>query len=61
MNSVDWPVLMRAGIQGLGLEPDAFWALTPAELQLLLGDPAKSGPLLSNGLETLMAAFPDKS
>ena len=60
MNRIEWPELMRAGMQHLGLSPDAFWALTPAELQLMLGDPAKAGPLLSNGLETLMATYPDK-
>lgn len=57
----DWPVLMRAGLQGLGLQPDVFWALTPAEFQVMLGDPAKAGPLLSEGLDALMSAFPDKT
>jgi uncharacterized phage protein (TIGR02216 family) len=61
MTRVEWPALMRAGMQGLGLTPDAFWALTPAELQVMLGDPAKTGPLLSSGLEALMAAYPDKT
>ena len=61
MSGLDWPALLRAGIQGLRLSPDAFWALTPAELQLMLGDPGRSGPLLSNGLDALMAAYPDKS
>jgi uncharacterized phage protein (TIGR02216 family) len=42
------------------LKPDDFWALTPAELQLMLGDPGTSGPLLSTGLDALMAAYPDK-
>jgi len=56
----DWPALMRAGLHGLGLAPDAFWGLTPAELQLMLGaDPART-PLLSDGLAALMAAYPDK-
>lgn len=50
---------MRAGMQGLRLTPDAFWALTPAELQVMLGDPGQSAPLLSDGLEALMAAWPD--
>ncbi|MFT5786007.1 MAG: putative phage protein (TIGR02216 family) [Ascidiaceihabitans sp.] len=58
---MDWPALMRAGIQGLGLEPDAFWRVTPAELQLMLGDTAVSAPLLSGGLGALMAAYPDTS
>lgn len=61
MSRIEWPTLMRAGMQGLALSPDAFWALTPAELQLMLGDPAKSGPLLSSGLEALMTAYPDKT
>lgn len=59
MTQIDWPALMRAGLQGLGLSPEAFWALTPAELRLLLGDRTKSGPLLSSGLDALMAAYPD--
>ncbi|MCR9247891.1 MAG: phage tail assembly chaperone, partial [bacterium] len=33
----DWASLLRAGVRGLGLRPDEFWALTPAELHLLLG------------------------
>lgn len=61
MSATDWPLLMRAGMQGLGLSPETFWSLTPAELQLLLGDPEKSGPLLSSGLDALMAAYPDKN
>ena len=61
MSQVKWPDLMRAGMQGLGLAPDVFWALTPAELQTMLGDPRKAGPLLSRGLDTLMAAYPDKT
>lgn len=56
----DWPVLMRAGLHGLGLTPDAFWALTPAELQMMLGSKAGNGPLLRDGLAALMAAYPDK-
>ncbi|WP_300029409.1 rcc01693 family protein [uncultured Roseobacter sp.] len=57
---LDWPALLRAGVRGLGLRPEEFWQLTPAELQLLLGDPGSSGPLLSSGLEALMDAWPDE-
>jgi uncharacterized phage protein (TIGR02216 family) len=60
VSALDWPALLRIGVTRLRLKPDEFWALTPAELQLLLGDPGKSGPLLSTGLEALMAAYPDK-
>lgn len=57
---LDWAALLRAGVQGLGLKPDEFWSLTPAELQLMLGDKGTSAPLLSSGLEALMAAYPDR-
>ena len=57
-NGFDWPGLMRAGIAQLGLTPDQFWALTPAELQLLLG-PAAAPPMDRARLSDLMRAFPD--
>ena len=40
---MDWAALLRAGLRGLSLTPDAFWALTPAELQLMLGSEAGRG------------------
>lgn len=57
---LDWPALMRAGLQGLGLRPADFWALTPGELQLMLGTQGAQAPLLSDGLAALMAAYPDE-
>lgn len=56
----DWPGLMRAGMQGLGLTPAHFWALTPAELMLMLGEPAGAAPMGRAGLEALAARFPDQ-
>ncbi len=56
---LDWAAMMRAGICGLGLRPSEFWALTPAELQLMLGPLGEGAPLLSEGLAALMAAYPD--
>jgi len=50
---------MRAGMQGLGLAPRAFWALTPAELLLMLGDGPQTAPMGRAGLEALAARFPD--
>lgn len=41
---LDWSALMRAGMQGLRLTPEAFWALTPAELQMMLGTPSQAAP-----------------
>jgi uncharacterized phage protein (TIGR02216 family) len=56
----DWPALMRAGLLGLGLAPDQFWRLTPAELRLMLGQGGGEGPMNRAGLEALRAAYPDK-
>jgi len=55
----DWPALMRAGLHWLRLKPDEFWALTPAELQLMLGSGSGTAPMLRDGLAALMAAYPD--
>ncbi len=56
----DWPGLMRAGFQGLGLTPDQFWALTPAELLMMLGEgQGGPAPMGRAGLDALAARFPD--
>lgn len=60
MSGLDWPALMRAGMQGLRLTPEAFWRLTPAELRLLLGQGGGSAPLNRAGLNALMSAWPDE-
>lgn len=60
MAGFDWPALMRAGIGGLGLRPEAFWALTPAELALMLGAGRGQIRLNRKGLEALMQAYPDQ-
>ena len=60
MNKIDWPGLMRAGIGGLRLMPNDFWALTPAELSLLLGLDAGGLPSLNRAkLEELSQLYPD--
>lgn len=58
---MDWAALMRAGLQGLGLSPDVFWALTPAELRVMLGADDATRPMLGEGLAALMAAWPDET
>ncbi|PWR03047.1 hypothetical protein DKT77_08915 [Meridianimarinicoccus roseus] len=60
MTALDWPGLLRAGLHGLGLRPEDFWRLTPAELFVMLGADPGSGPLDRAGLEDLMARFPDQ-
>lgn len=55
----DWPALMRLGLHGLRLTPDRFWALTPAELMVMLGREGGGAPLSRGRLEELARAFPD--
>ncbi len=49
----DWPALLKLGVQGGGLKPQEFWALTPAEVTLLLGLDAVEKPLNRARLEEL--------
>ena len=60
MSGFDWPALMRAGLRGLGLRPDQFWQLTPAELLMMLGEGAVDAPMGRTRLEELAQAYPDK-
>lgn len=57
---LDWSGLMRAGLRGLGLRPDQFWSLTPAELALMLGVEAGSPAMTRSRLAELTARFPDR-
>ncbi|SEQ64291.1 rcc01693 family protein [Thalassovita taeanensis] len=59
MSRFDWPALMQAGIRGLHLSPAAFWALTPAELMLMLGAGSGAAPLNRARLDELLQAYPD--
>lgn len=59
MSAFLWSELLHAGTCGLGLRPSEFWALTPAELALLLGRDAGDGPLNRDRLQALSRAFPD--
>ena len=60
MTGLDWPGLMRAGLLGLGLSPDRFWRLTPAELAIMLGVDSGSAPLTRARLDELAQLYPDK-
>ncbi|WP_282025919.1 rcc01693 family protein [Limimaricola cinnabarinus] len=56
---LDWAAMMRAGIGGLGLRPHEFWALTPAELRLMLG-PMAPAPMGRARFEALCRDYPDE-
>ncbi|WP_380052820.1 rcc01693 family protein [Falsihalocynthiibacter sp. SS001] len=58
---MDWAALMRAGLRGLGLRPEEFWRLTPAELLLMLGSDERTAPLNRDRLEALSQLYPDKT
>ncbi|MBR9764662.1 MAG: phage tail assembly chaperone [Rhodobacteraceae bacterium] len=59
-SGLDWPALMQVGLRVLGLRPAEFWALTPAELRLMLGEGAQATSVLSRArLDELLAAYPD--
>lgn len=59
MSGFDWPGLMQAGLHGLGLKPAEFWALTPAELRVMLGETKGGATLVRERLDVLMEAYPD--
>lgn len=59
MTRFDWPGLLRAGLCGVGLRPEEFWRLTPAELMLMLGRDMAAAPLSRDRLDELARAFPD--
>ena len=56
------PVLesWRYLLGGLGLTPAAFWALTPAELALMLGIEGGGGAMTRDRLAELVARYPDR-
>jgi len=60
MRGIDWPGLMRAGLEGLGLAPEVFWRLTPMELRIMLGAEAMMPPLTRARLEDLARRYPDQ-
>lgn len=59
MTRMDWPGLLRLGLERLQLRPKAFWRLTPIELRLMLGEAVGAAPLSRKRLAELAAEFPD--
>ena len=61
MTRIAWPKLMRLGLVQLGLSPDVFWSLTPAELMLMAGPGDGRATMTRAGLAELAARFPDNA
>ncbi len=59
MQAFNWAALLRAGLGSLRLRPNEFWALTPAELQMMLGQQADAQPLTRSRLNRLLEDYPD--
>lgn len=59
MTGLDWPGLLRVGLVALGLKPDEFWRLTPAELFLMVGAEDAPARFDRTRLEDLIRQFPD--
>ena len=60
MGQFDWAAILKAGVRGTGLPPDAIWKLSPAELLLLVGPEVGGKPLGRSGLDALLTHFPDE-
>ncbi|MEO1563902.1 MAG: rcc01693 family protein [Pseudomonadota bacterium] len=59
--TIDWSALYAFGLSHLRLSPDAFWALTPAELSMMAGLQPGSQQALGRGwFDALSAQFPDE-
>lgn len=57
-----WDDVMAFGLGVLGLAPEVFWKMTPAELAAAVRGRqgvARSGPPARADLETMMQRFPD--
>ena len=59
--ALDWPALLRAGLQTLRLRPAEFWSLTPAELALLLGLSTRPPAMSRERFLALSRQYPDRS
>ncbi len=60
IGALDWPALLRAGLQTLRLKPGEFWALTPAELGLMLGLEGRALPMSRSEFQDLSRLYPDE-
>ena len=57
---MDWAGLVNVGIGKLGLQPTEFWALSPIELQVMLGLQDTMMPMQRSRMAALLDAYPDK-
>lgn len=59
MKRIAWAGLMRLGLMRLGLAPEVFWSLTPAELMLIAGESGAPRAMSRAVFGKLAARFPD--
>lgn len=56
---IPWRQWLQYAVAGLGLAPETFWMLTIAEWRWLT-DRAGAGALARDGLDALIALYPDQ-
>lgn len=56
---IPWRDWLQFAVAGLGLDPQAFWTLTIGEWRWLT-ERAKAGALTREGLDALIALYPDE-
>lgn len=54
-----WASVIRLALCHLRLSPETFWRMSLVELNGLLADERRIGPVSRRDLAALMAAFPD--
>jgi len=57
---INWRPWMDVGLRTLGLQPNCFWSLTPAELMFLIGQFPQENAFGRDQLSDLCARFPDE-
>ncbi len=60
MRRIAWAELMRLGLGRMGLRPQVFWDLTPAEFMMMAGIEERPEAMTRQGLDVLLARFPDR-
>ena len=61
MSGINWDHWLTTAVHHHGLSLDVFWAMTPAELMMVLGMKEDRGPMGRDRLAELCAQFPDNS
>lgn len=59
MSGFDWPAMLQVALRDMGLKPNEFWGLTPAEFLTMSGLGNRGYAMGRSDFSALMARFPD--